>query len=50
MITLQLTAFGSLMTSNVTSLEKGHKTIKTRKMKQFNEESFLSDVSGYVGN
>ena len=26
-------------------VEKGHKTIKTRKMKHFNEEAFLADVS-----
>ena len=28
------------------ALEKRYKTIKTRKMKHFNEESFLPDVSG----
>ena len=28
------------------AVEKGHKTIKTRKMKNFNEEAFLADVSG----
>ena len=28
------------------AVEKGHKMIKTRKMKNFNEESFLADVSG----
>ena len=28
------------------ALEKGHKIIKTRKMKNFNEQAFLSDVSG----
>ena len=26
--------------------EKGHKVIKTRKMKNFNEEAFLADISG----
>ena len=28
------------------AVEKGHKKIKTRKMKSFNEEAFLADVSG----
>ena len=28
------------------AVEKGHKTSKTRKMKHFNEEAFLADVSG----
>ena len=28
------------------AVEKGHKMIKTRKMKNFNEEAFLADVSG----
>ena len=28
------------------AVEKGHKVIKTRKMKNFNEEAFLADVSG----
>ena len=28
------------------AVEKGQKTIKTRKMKNFNEEAFLADVSG----
>ena len=28
------------------AVEKGHKKIKTRKMKNFNEEAFLADVSG----
>ena len=28
------------------AVEKSHKTIKTRKMKHFNEETFLADVSG----
>ena len=28
------------------ALKKGHKVIKTRKMKNFNEEAFLADVSG----
>ena len=28
------------------AVEKGHKMITTRKMKNFNEESFLADVSG----
>ena len=28
------------------AVEKSHKTIKTRKMKHFNEEAFLADVSG----
>ena len=28
------------------TVEKGHKNIKTRKMKNFNEEAFLADVSG----
>ena len=28
------------------AVEKGHKMIKTRKMKNFNEESFLADVFG----
>ena len=28
------------------AVEKGHKVIKIRKMKKFNEEAFLADVSG----
>ena len=28
------------------TVEKGHKMIKTRKMKKFNEQAFLSDVAG----
>ena len=28
------------------AVEKGHKLIKTRKMKNFNEEAFLQDISG----
>ena len=28
------------------AVEKGHKMIKTRKMKNFNEQAFLSDVAG----
>ena len=28
------------------AVEKGHKNIKTRKMKNFNEEAFLADASG----
>ena len=28
------------------AVEKGHKMIKTRKIKNFNEESFLADISG----
>ena len=28
------------------AVEKGHKMIKTRKMKNFNEEAFLADFSG----
>jgi len=28
------------------AVEKGHKMIKTRKMKHFNEEAFLTDVAG----
>ena len=28
------------------AVEKGHKMIKTRKMKNFNKESFLADASG----
>ena len=28
------------------AVEKGHKTIKTRKMKNSNEEAFLADASG----
>ena len=28
------------------AVEKGHKVIKTRRMKNFNEEAFLADVSG----
>ena len=28
------------------AVEKGHKNIKTRKMKNFNEEAFLADVTG----
>ena len=28
------------------AIEKGHKVIKTRKMRNFNKEAFLADVSG----
>ena len=28
------------------AVEKGHNMIKTRKMKNFNENAFLADVSG----
>ena len=28
------------------AVEKGHKVIKARKMKNFNKEAFLADVSG----
>ena len=28
------------------AVEKGHKMIKKRKMKNFNEQAFLSDVAG----
>ena len=42
MITIWFTAFKGFNSA----VEKGRKTIKTRKIKHFNDESFLSGVSG----